>query len=390
MKKRLTAMCLFITFVCLSLLIGCSKDNELINSNDSSLLYNEFTKKELKSVKQVGEVPEEFKDIVKNNVFYNIIAFEERLLNVETISKDEKNRTITRKIKMMDLYGKELATYSFSSDDAYHVCTLTSTNDGGFLFVLGFEDYAYDKNAWASDKGFASRVIKCDKNGIVQFDTAFEQIESYAFDFCFEKEGRYYFFGDTQTPETKTRGVYSPTDIYMAIIDKNGSILKTQCIAGSDYDKLYIAEMSGDNFILSISSQSDDGDFADSNSKGYPVDWVVTINDRLETVEMKRETGRDYFDDKIGEKDGTPIHISNPILDGFDGGTPKTFIDYGGFYLIVSENNTGEYENTPTIISSTWYYTETVYSAYDNNGELMFRASVDSSPDFDKMWSKFS
>ena len=205
MKKRLTAMCLFITFVCLSLLIGCSKDNELINSNDSSLLYNQFTKKELKSVKQVGEVPEEFKDIVKNNVFYNIIAFEERLLNVETISKDEKNRTITRKIKMMDLYGKELATYSFSSDDAYHVCTLTSTNDGGFLFVLGFEDYAYDKNAWASDKGFASRVIKCDKNGKVQFDTAFEQIESYAFDFCFEKEGRYYFFGDTQTPETKTR-----------------------------------------------------------------------------------------------------------------------------------------------------------------------------------------
>ena len=290
----------------------------------------------------------------------------------------------------MDLYGKELATYSFSSDDAYHVCTLTSTNDGGFLFVLGFEDYAYDKNAWASDKGFASRVIKCDKNGKVQFDTAFEQIESYAFDFCFEKEGRYYFFGDTQTPETKTRGVYSPTDIYMAILDKNGSILKTQCIAGSDYDKLYIAEMSGDNFILSISSQSDDGDFADSNSKGYPVDWVVTINDRLETVEMKRETGKDYFDNKIGEKDGTPIHISNPILDGFDGGTPKTFIDYGDFYLIVSENNTGKYENTPTIISSTWYYTETVYSAYDNNGELMFRASVDSSPDFDKMWSKFS
>ena len=70
MKKRLTAMCLFITFVCLSLLIGCSKDNELINSNDSSLLYNEFTKKELKSVEQVGEIPEEFKDIVKNNVFY--------------------------------------------------------------------------------------------------------------------------------------------------------------------------------------------------------------------------------------------------------------------------------------------------------------------------------
>ena len=381
----LFATFIFIVFVCVSLLFGCSSDNKLANSNNSSLLYNEFTKKELKSVEQVGEVPEEFKDIVKNNVFYNITAFEERLFEVETVSKDEENRTVTRKIKMMDLYGKELATYTFSTDDAYHVSTLTATDDGGFLFILGFEDYAYDKNTWASDNGFASRVIKCDKDGNVQFDTAFEQIESYAFKFCFEKEGRYYFFGYTQTPETDTRGVYSPTDIYMAILDKNGSILKTQCIAGSDYDKLDMAEMSGDNFILSISSQSDDGDFAGSNSKGYPVDWVVTINDDFETVEMKRETGRDYFDDKIGEKDGAPIHMSNPIFDGFDGGTPNAFIDYGEFYLIVSENNTGEYENTPI-----WYYTETVYSAYDNNGELMFRASVDSSPDFDKMRSKFS
>lgn len=66
----LFATFIFIVFVCVSLLFGCSSDNKLANSNNSSLLYNEFTKKELKSVEQVGEVPEEFKDIVKNNVFY--------------------------------------------------------------------------------------------------------------------------------------------------------------------------------------------------------------------------------------------------------------------------------------------------------------------------------
>ena len=51
--------------------------------------------------------------------------------------------------------------------------------------------------------------------------------------------------------------------------------------------------------------------------------------------------------------------------------------------MIISENPTGEYEHTPPYISTIWCYTETVYSAYDNEGELLFRAAVDSSPDFD-------
>ncbi len=50
-------------------------------------------------------------------------------------------------------------------------------------------------------------------------------------------------------------------------------------------------------------------------------------------------------------------------------------------YLMVSENRTGIYD-TPLAISSIWYYTETVYSAYDHNGKLLFRTSVDSTPDY--------
>jgi hypothetical protein len=37
------------------------------------------------------------------------------------------------------------------------------------------------------------------------------------------------------------------------------------------------------------------------------------------------------------------------------------------------------------MISSIWYYTQSVYSAYDDAGKLLFRAAVDSSPDFDAM-----
>ena len=101
------------------------------------------------------------------------------------------------------------------------------------------------------------------------------------------------------------------------------------------------------------------------------------------------KTGRDYFDSRLGEKNGVPIYKSDSLLTGFDAGTPDVFIDYGDFYLIVSSNNTGVYEKTPPMISSIWYYTESVYSAYDYSGNLIFRASVDSSPDYDALVQKF-
>ncbi len=384
MKKQSVFFCFLILLICISVLSGCS-GNILETDKNSAAHQNE-----LKRVEQVGQTPGVFEKIVKNNAFEGVTAFDGRLLKSEVCSVNEKNKTVVQKVRMLDLYGKDLAVYTCSSDDAYHVTTLTATDDGGFLFVLGFEDYAYAQDEWASDKGVASRVIKCDSFGNLQFDTVFNEIEGAALQHCFEKNGQYYFFGTIETPETKTQGVHSKTDIYMVVLDKNGEILKTRCIAGSDFDSLNAVEVSDDCFVLSISSQSDDGDFAESNSNGHPVDWVITVNGNLEITERKKETGRDYFDYRLGEKDGVPVYKGDALLKGFDAGTPEAFIDYGDYYLIVSENNTGIYENTPPTISSIWYYTETVYSAYDYNGNLIFRTSVDSSPDYDTLTKKFA
>ncbi len=373
MKKQSAVIYFLIVLVCILFVAGCSDNNQTTNSD------------ELKSVEHVGQIPDEFKEIVEKNLFKGVTAFDDRLLKVETCFVDEENKTAVQQVQILDLYGKELAVYKCESDDAYHVTTLTATDDGGFLFVLGFQDYSYGQNEWASDKGFASRVIKCDKNGNLQFDTPFDGVEGSALEYCFEKDGQIYLFGTKETPETKTQGVHSPTDIYMVILNANGEILRSKCIAGSDYDDLNAIEISGDNFVLSISSQSIDGDFTGANLNGYPSNWVVTVNDNLEITEKKNESGRDYFDRRIGEKDGVPVYKDSSLLNDFDAGTPEAFIDYGDFYIIVSDNNTGIYENTPPTISSIWYYTETVYSAYDHNNKLIFRTSVDSSPDFDAM-----
>ncbi len=356
---------------------------------ESETYSNSETESSSQNEREVINVPDELRTVVKNNLFRDITAFDGRLLKKEFCSADEKNKDVIYNVQMMDIYGKVLAVYKVKFNDAYHITTLTATEDGGFLFVVGFEDYAYSVGSWASDNGFASRIIKCDKNGKLMFDTALKDVEGSALRFCYEKNGKYYLFGTKETPSTKRKGVLSPTDVYMTVLDKKGTVLKTKCIAGSNYDKLDASECVENGFKLSINSQSDDGEFAGSNSRGFPIDWVITVNDNLEIIEKKKETGREYFDTVIGEKEGLAIYESDKLLNNFDAGTPNAFIDYDNYYLIISENITGEYENTPRWISSTWYYTETVYSGYDGNGNLIFRASIDSSPDYDAIVEEY-
>ena len=363
--------------ITLSLLCICSERYALAAQN------------ELKAVEHIGQVPDAFKTIVEQNTFHDAVAFDGRIMKTEILSYDEDGNTIELLVHMMDQFGKDMAAYPLTTSRAYPVRTLTATDDGGFLFVLGFQDYAVDQNVWASDGGFASRIIKCDQNGEIQFETFFESTEGEALKYCFEKNELFYIFGTKQTPETKRRGVYSKTDVYSAIVDQTGQIIKTRCIAGSDYDDLESAETTKDYFSLSVRSQSDDGDFAGSESKGYGVNWVFTLDDDLAIVKKEIGSGRSFFDDRLGVLNGITVYRSDPMFIAFDAGYPTAVIDYGGFYLIVSENNTGEYEKTPVLVSSSWYYTETVYSAYDKEDGLLFRTSVDTSPDYDAIVENF-
>ena len=183
MKKCSFAVCMLVTLMCLVILAGCANTKQAAISDTP------------KSVAQVGQIPDNFIRIVENNLFDGVVAFENRLLNAEIVEASEEFRTVTHHIQMMDLYGNNLTTYICNFNDAYHVSTLTATQDDGFLFVLGFSDYAYDQNTWASDNGFASRIIKCDENGNLLFDTPLDGVEGKALKYCFEVNERFYFFG---------------------------------------------------------------------------------------------------------------------------------------------------------------------------------------------------
>ncbi|MBR3415937.1 MAG: hypothetical protein IKH09_04510 [Clostridia bacterium] len=326
-----------------------------------------------KKVEPFGTVPAEFEDIVRENKFKYVYAFSDRLLKAETVS-DRETLTAEHKITMTDLYGVPVADHTVETDDAYYVSALTATDDGGFLFVLGFDDYSES----AADRDeYASRIIKCDKNGDVVFDTPLDGIGGDSLEFCFEKYGRYYFFGDDYVPDVRN---FTQIDVFMSCVDKDGAGFRSVRIGGGDYAHLQNAEETDGGFLLSVEATSPEGDF----TSGSPAatDWTVAVNSQLEVTAKSREPGRDYNDRRIGERDGKPVFRSDPVFDGFDAGLPTAFIDYGDLYLIVSLNVMGLRKDTPPYVNSIWYDEETVYSGYDKDGNLLFRASVDSSREY--------
>ena len=133
MNKQLLARCLLVVFVCISVLTGCT-DKPVVTQDNPTTHHNTF-----KSVEPVGQIPDALKTVVANNLFRGAVAFDGRLLKVDITFADEEFRSVTQKVRMMDVYGNDLAAYTCNSDCAYHVTTLTATEDGGFLFVLGFD-----------------------------------------------------------------------------------------------------------------------------------------------------------------------------------------------------------------------------------------------------------
>ena len=358
-------------------LSACGQKPE--NPSSESEIPTEDTRP-TESIAQVGTVPDAFGKIIEEDRFENVSAFSDRLMKVETTVTDGDGIK-TSTISMMDLYGEVLATYEIDMEDAYGVTAVTATQDGGFLFAVGFNGN-YIPGRDQIDKGYFSRIIKCDAVGEEVINTKLDSVEIGALGTCIEKDGRYYFFGKYRPPEELKN--YGKGDVYILVIDESGNEVNQRFIGGSSFDQVDNVDKTADGFVLEVASQSDDGDFAGSNAGYHEVYWRVVINDELEILEKEMVPDRFRIRTKVGEKDGEPLYSQDEMFADFDAGSVRAYIDYGDTYLIVSSHQTGEYEHTPAYISSIWYYWETVYSMYDKSGTLVFRASVDSSPDYSK------
>ena len=332
------------------------------------------------SIAQVGEVPEEFREIIAENRFRNVSVSSDRLVKVGSIwSKDGDSKKSA--VIIMDLYGEVLASHMVEYNAAYDMSAVTLTEDGGFIFAFGYNDH-YIPGRDQLETGYHSRIIKCDAEGQVLFDKKLESVKIGALGKCIEKDGVYYFFGENESKEILAN--FAGEDIYILAIDEQGNEVNQRYIGGSSFDRVDNVEKTENGFVLEAESQSNDGDFVRSGDKYKSFSWRVVINDDLEI--MEKEIVPDGFDHDfrryVGVKNGEPLYDDDEMFSDFDGGWVREYIDYGDTYLIVSERITGQVEHQPPYVSSIWYYYETVYSMYDKSGTLLFRASVDSSPDY--------
>mgnify|MGYP003300589931 CR=1 FL=1 len=68
----------------------------------------------------------------------------------------------------------------------------------------------------------------------------------------------------------------------------------------------------------------------------------------------------------------------------FNAGYVSSVIYYDDFVLIISEHDTKWFEYVPMVYSSMPSYTETVYTAYTYDAEIIWRSAVDST-DYERL-----
>lgn len=325
-------------------------------------------------VVHLGEVPQEFSGIVSENFLggRSCTVSPNGILRRTHVDGGEYGSDL---IELTNCYGSILASYENPGSFSHEVQLLTATSDGGFLFLDGFSEYQLEDGSWTSEQGFASYIVKCGGNGEVVFRAEFDGFHGEALSQCIERDGKYYIFGTYEVPETKRIGTYSLTDVYAACLDENGGLLFSRRIGGGDFDTLNNIENSESGMVLYISSQSHDGDFADAAPGDVRTDWLVTLDEGLNITQKEKGSGQSRFD-FVGYRAGQPVYRTDPMFDGFNAGTPTFLICYDSLYLVVSSHRIGVMPADP-FVSAILYYTETVYTLYGPNGDILFRTAFD-------------
>lgn len=341
-----------------------------------------------KSAGDFGTVPEELKKVIEGDLFGantgSKTVFSPGGENDVDIIGMAVNTDEESKITVRNSFGELLAEHRVEMDEFHSVCLVTPTSDGGFVYVLGFGERQLPDGSWASDYGVCSTVVKCGSDGQIRWQREYDRLSGNAFERMIELNGAYYFFGEYSD---EPRDSYD--HIILLKIDENGNELAKRTIKGEDFDNLQRVDRNENGFTLNIRSQSRSGDFfpiegeTEEPHMHYGRCFIAEINDELELTEM-RLGGEDYVGwdmHPTGVVNGADVYSHIAGLD-FPG-TANLVLNCGGRILVVSSHATGIYEHTPPYVNSIWCYSETVYSVFDGDGQLVCRRCFDSTPDYE-------
>ncbi len=322
-------------------------------------------------IEPYGKVPDEWTEVVRENRLGNVRYMQGDLFRMEGNS-----------ISHVDTMGNVLAFCKIETDH-FFIRAVIATSDGGFLFTQGFSDFQTGPNHWLSDDGVVSRIVKCAVDGTIEWICDLKDVTGQMLQFCFETESGYCFLGDRETPETKRRGVSSCTDLSCLIVDKAGTMEDLRIIGGSDFDILHRVERNDKGYTLYATIQSMDGCFQSFRDRGNTgLLQRINVDENFQILDMIEVDWHEAYADVIGTVDGKPVLVDQgemrDFLPGFNAGTPLLVLDKGPYFLVLSKNSTGEVIGGFPFSGIGWFEkTESVYSAYDKAGILLWRAAAE-------------
>ena len=317
-------------------------------------------------IEHVGEVPEEFKKIIEENLFRSAFVYGDHLLK-HVSTEDEhifrffdKSGNITRQA----VYPKSEKHLSINSK------FLDSEDNLLVHFTVSYQDKANRPIHYA-------KIVKFDTDGNIVFDVDLAE-GSGSFDFMTEVDDGYIFPGEI---DVKTQTV-KKGDVYVVKLTFDGKIQNTVTIGTADeFDTVCNVEKGENGAVLYICLQeTKEGDQKSVwNYYRYDIKKDLTIKNITPITENDvPERGPFYF------VDGKGLYSVEEFIADVDNldYSPSELIDYGDFVLSVGNRYTSDYDFLKDGLSSVLqiksFYTETVYAAYTKQGELIWRTAVDS------------
>ena len=332
------------------------------------------------TVTYYGDVPEEFRDLIRRNAFSGAEVCGDRLINA--FSDDSRVS-----VCVYDRNGKERVRAVQNVDGSHGIAGMTATSDRGLLFALGYWDdlipttYGGSGAAQTGGSGVYSTVTKCGADGTILWSIRLEQVSRNQLLYCFEADGAYYFFGKQESDDSGTQGVS------LLCLNADGSVREQSSLGGA-FDRLLFAAQTEDGFALYVDMQPSD-DFPEKGT------YLINLDTALKVQHARAEEwAGEYYEESLrllGIVDDEELWSDAqglPAAD-FPYGNLRTVVDYGDRLLTVSEYFNDNPNGRLTCEDSLLICSRgprsvrglTVYAMFDKqNGTLLWRAVTTAVP----------
>ena len=329
----------------------------------------------------VGEVPEDFKRIVDENLFEGATYMNGRVvaINQEYYVEYSVEKSIAASLTAYDIYGRESAHAEFKNPPVegcdWSITMLEDcivTSDGGFAVLSLVVSYRKDERGIYNDSACSLHLSKLGYGGNVEWETVLMNDLMVSGAALIEGDGGQLFAFVSSYEEEDAEIYYEEVerDLNAYKVSDRGEIL-AETVIGS----------SGDNMSIASAKRNGDGKYsvyyltyslADMFSSSLNFTYTLVT---LDGEDMSYEIEEDVeFDAKrvIGTLDGEEIYYDNARIVTLMESGVTLVLDYGDFFLVVSNYSFTSLYSSSSLSSK--MPVSTAYSAYSKDGELLWRA----------------